>query len=49
MKLGDAAMRDGKFQDALKYYDEVKTLVSTYNQAQVKRQTRNIFWEIYFE
>lgn len=35
MKLGDAAMAKEDFQDALKYYDEVKTLVSTYNQAQV--------------
>eukprot|EP00111_Clytia_hemisphaerica_P016843 TCONS_00049944-protein len=35
IKLGDAAMTDGKYQDALQYYEEVKTLPALYNQAQI--------------
>lgn len=35
-KLGDAAMQDGNYQDALRFYDEIKTMQALYNQAQVK-------------
>jgi len=34
-KLGDAAMNDGYYKDALQYYDEVNSLHALYNQAQV--------------
>ena len=46
-KLGDAAMQDGNYQDALRFYDEIKTMQALYNQAQVKFMLK-IFWQAFY-
>ena len=40
-------MQDGNYQDALRFYDEIKTMQALYNQAQVKFMLK-IFWQAFY-